>query len=180
MKIRFDVSLDDILAYNRYHVRHSPSIRRSTLLIRWGGAILFLLICLLPAYDFEPGYWLMSLFLGLVGGITFLLLYPVLVRVVAESQQRKLYTEGSTRGEIGMHECELGEDGVIVRSETGELKTRWEGLDRIVTTDDYTFIYLSSVTAHVIPRRGVVEGDYGSFVRALMDRFQEVRESPQS
>jgi hypothetical protein len=146
----------------------------------WGGAVLIFFFGCVYGCESKSGDWLVPTLLGLVGGVAFRVIYPVLFRVFHEHGLRKFYSQGSTRGITGMRECELCADGVIVRSETGELKTRWEGLDRIVTTDDYTFIVLSSVSTHVIPRRGVVEGDYGSFVRALMDRFQEVRGTPQN
>jgi hypothetical protein len=164
MKIRYDVTVDDLLVLGRHHFRNSPTARRSISLMRWGGAVMIFLIVLIPRHAIASGNWVSTLLAGSLFSVAFLSLSPFLVRVLTERQQRKLYSEGSTRGVIGMHECELRKDAVVVWNEIDELQTSWVGLDRIVTTDDYTFIFLSSVTAHVIPRQNVVEGDYGAFV----------------
>lgn len=82
-----------------------------------------------------------------------------------------MYAEGLNRGLLGTHELELTEDGIIERSEVGEHKTTWQGIERIISTTEHTFVYVSALMAQVIPRNAVTEGDYDAFVDALRMQY---------
>jgi hypothetical protein len=83
-------------------------------------------------------------------------------RVVA-----KLYREGGNPGVLGEHELQFDGAHLIERSPVSELTTRLEGIQKVVRTDQYTFVYLGAVAAHVIPRNRIEEGDFATFSAAL-------------
>jgi hypothetical protein len=60
-----------------------------------------------------------------------------------------------------------------VRTPYSESNTALEVVEKVESTDKYTFIYLNAVAALVIPRDSVSEGDYEAFVEAVRERVAE-------
>jgi hypothetical protein len=80
---------------------------------------------------------------------------------------------------LGPHELELVGQELVERTPISESRTRLQAFERVVTEGGYTFVYLSAVTAHVIPHAAVRDGDPEAFVHALTQRmFGEATASP--
>ncbi len=56
-----------------------------------------------------------------------------------------------------------------------EVKAAWSTIERVESTDTHTFVYTQANGAHVIPRHGLTEGDYASFVAALENAASHLR-----
>ena len=63
--------------------------------------------------------------------------------------------------------------GLSARSEYGESKIMWSGIERIGSTPDYTFIFVNATSAIILPKYRILEGDYDTFVVDLTTRFAE-------
>lgn len=87
-------------------------------------------------------------------------------------QVRNFYSEGKNRGVIGEHELEISADGIIERTLYNETKSAWGAVEKIESNPEYTFIYMNSVTAHVIPTRRIIEGDLSEFLTTLGQHYQ--------
>lgn len=58
-------------------------------------------------------------------------------------------------------------------SSTGSTETHFAGIVKIAETPSHVFVYLNSLSAHVIPRSAVSSGDLASFVDALRARVAQ-------
>jgi hypothetical protein len=87
-----------------------------------------------------------------------------------EKQAKRVYSEGSNKLMWGAHELELEEDKLIETSEGGRHELNCSAVERVVTTDQHTFIYFGSVMAHVIPRSKIIDGDLDQFVAAVKSK----------
>lgn len=164
MKIKYRIELDDIVAFNRYHIDHSAAMRRTKWLLMWGsGTAILASTSALAVLDNS----IILFVLGVAGAILGVLLLQRLWTSSHEKQVRRLYSEGANKRILGVHELELGEDRLTERSDTGGQETVFSAVERIVTTDGHAFIYIASVIAHVIPRSKVIEGDIEAFVGAV-------------
>jgi hypothetical protein len=86
---------------------------------------------------------------------------------------RRLYRERKNPFASGTHYLSAGEHGLVARGPDGEATIKWSAVDRVVTTPNHAFIYLSAVSAIVVPRRSVVSGNLDVFlheVRQYHDR----------
>ncbi len=72
---------------------------------------------------------------------------------------------------IGPRELQLSGNELVMRSTYIETRIHFEALDRVVSNDDYTFIYITAATAYVIPHDTVIEGDPERFAEALSQRI---------
>jgi hypothetical protein len=175
MKIRYDNTLDDMVAFNRFHVAHSPALRSQ----RTVQAILAWLIPSVATtpWIFAVSQWVdfddvagVSIFYFVIGlAITAIVLWARHIRrrigTSIDRCARRMYREGANKGMLTTHELELTPTSLIERTEFGETTTKL-----VAVVGDYTFIYLTALTAHVIPRQAVSVGDYETFVAAIAGR----------
>ena len=163
MTVRYTNTLEDLVAFNRYHYAHSPEIKRSM------RRIMVMVSILLVA---------MSIYLQPIGGVSlavnivvaiscaafFLIVFSYYFPASLDRAFIRLNKEGANKGIIGQHELEIDADGFVERTEVNETRCLWHGVERIVETDEYVFIYISSLMAHVVPKRTPVTGDIDNFV----------------
>jgi hypothetical protein len=175
MKIRYENSLADLVAFNRYHCEHSPTVRRTRGRVTWVLPFCILIFVVpLSLMERAPGL--------LAAGATFATLYaliaPEFFRRSIDRQARKLYSEGVNKSTLGEHELELTEGDLIERTLYGEQRTRLQAIERVVTDNGYSFVYLSAVMAHVIPHDAVLEGDYEVFIERIKQKTDETAAEP--
>jgi YcxB-like protein len=178
MRIVYENTLEDIAAFSRYHYDNSPAIRRLRLYLL-GIALVAGALCSVAVLRLLGGdtlaTWLSATLAATIVGIMLVAVPKRWSSWFWNSYGRRYiaraYSEGRNRALFGRHELQFSEDGVSERTEVGELNLRWSAIERIQCTDDYTFIYVSAVSALVLPRARVTEGDYGGFIADLERRW---------
>lgn len=175
MRLRYTLSLDDLVALNMYYSKRSPHMKRTlalTYLLTVGFC--FFALLLVVAY-LRTQRWFLALFNTL--------LYAFLVQYVLFGRKkriRRLYAEGKNKGLIGPHELEITEQDLVERTQVGERHTQWSAIDGVSTTPGHTFIFLSALEAHVIPRTTILDGNYEDFVNEVKKRTTVATASPSS
>jgi hypothetical protein len=164
VRLRYENTIEDLVAFNRYHFEHSPSVRRIKLGLMF--ALPAVILAAVAAVAIVVDEWMF-----LAAGVPFAVLAAVLVpgtyRREVDRQVRRLYGEGANKGVVGEHELELVGDELVERTPFGEMRTRLRAVERVVSDAGYTLIYLSAVMAHVIPHDAVSEGDPEAFAEAV-------------
>jgi hypothetical protein len=172
VKIRYENTLEDLVAFNRYHADHSPDVRRAR--VRFLAVVLALMLPVgiagVIAVE-EPILKLVVVALGVVGAALAVVTAPGQFRRSLEREVRHMYREGANKGAVGTHELELTGDEVVERTPFSELRTRLPAVERVVSDGGYTFIYVGTAMAHVIPHRAVSAGDPEALVQALKQRM---------
>jgi hypothetical protein len=181
MIIRFERTMDDMIAFNDFHYSHSPFMKRFMFWYRWGGALFIFLVCTLLIQALTPGSpALFAPLLSLVGAGVFAAIAPSAIRRRMRKQVRKLYSEGKNVSALGELELELTDTGLIAKSAYTETKLAWGAIERIESTPTHTFLYLSSVQAYIIPHNKIIEGDYRALMAEIGRRFQPGQKLPQT
>jgi YcxB-like protein len=155
MKIQTETTLKDIIAFNLYHSDHSPSTMRMEKRIRYAFLGLALLL-VLPALIYILLGNILS-FVGCMLGIITLFAFSAsqakFRRYITARQVKDLYGEGRNQGTLGHHEIIFRDDGISDESDSGEQFVKWQAVEKTIKTEKYIFVYVSSVSAHLIPRR---------------------------
>jgi len=173
MRLYFERTLDDMIAFNDFHFRHSPYMKRFMFWYRLIGALAIVLVSTVLSQVLTPtAPFLFSFILSLIGAGVFVVLAPSLVQKRMKKQVRKLYSEGKNVSALGAQELELTDTGLIARSEYMETKLAWGAIERIESTPTHTFLYLSSVQAYIIPHDKIREGNYHALLTEIGSRFQ--------
>ncbi|MFH1418413.1 MAG: YcxB family protein [Planctomycetota bacterium] len=167
MEAEINITREDILAFNVYHCEHSPSIRRRRLLAGAAFTFLFVVLLLLITFDSdEPGQMALEIWPFWLGLPIFwvLLLFWSPGREVRRAVD-KMLNEGRNICLLGPHIVTLTSEAFAESSEFSQSQTRWQAVDRIVVTDEHAFLYLSSMSAIIIPKRDFsAEGAFQAFV----------------
>ena len=169
MKIVYDMSVDDHVSFSIFHHKHSRSSRR-TLMI--GGVVfpvcMFLLLSGLSIYK---GQW------GAVA--TYAVFFAVLMIWILSGNKktlarvvRKMLKEGENKMDIGLQTLEVTSEGLADKNEFSESKFNWKAIERIASTPDYYYIYVSAMKALVVPKLKVTEGDFEEFRRLVEEGFR--------
>jgi hypothetical protein len=94
------------------------------------------------------------------------------IQKVTLKQVQHWYTGGKNLGVFGEHELELLSDGIRHTNSVNDTTQKFAGIERVDITPSYVFIFTSSVSAYVISKTKVSEGDLDAFATDLKDRIQ--------
>ena len=54
-------------------------------------------------------------------------------------------------------------------------KDRWRGVQKIDIDNDYAFIYVGAIQAHIIPRKNIIEGNFDQFLEKAKSYWQKAK-----
>jgi hypothetical protein len=155
LEIEYDITREDLAAFQWHAVFESPRGRRLRRLSYLGWVLVVLLFALVTFIGAD-GFRVtpLSLMFFAVPLLIMLFLQWCLERWVLRRVIRHLMKdERPDRGQLGRHRVIVGEDGLSESTAVSESRTTWAGVDRVEQGADYIYIYVSPASAHVIPKR---------------------------
>jgi hypothetical protein len=175
MKLQYELDLDDVVIFNKYHVRHSPTCRRSYYFnLIFGLATAVVIVLLLVRGSGQPvAVTVVLLIPALVFGWLVFLLYW---RVSVTRRIRKLLREGGNRGMFGAHTLALLPESLVATGAMDETKLLWDRVERIVEDKAHLYIYVSAISAFIIPKRAFQDKRH---MQAFLDEMAKLRAAPQ-
>ena len=158
MEVEYEITPNDLYAFQWRAVGKSPQVRRSkrNVYIYYFSALL--LFSILPSIGAD-GFDITRM------NFTFLVIaFPAVAfshRYFDDRRTKRIVREAVSgekpdRGQLGRHKLVLNDKGIIESTAVGESKTSWDGVDRVENDNEYVYIYISPVSAHVIPKRAFV------------------------
>jgi hypothetical protein len=171
MKIRYSNTIDDVVAFARYHAARSQSMQLLMAVVRW---VLPAMMAILAGLSLLQGAWA-SVAWCLVPAILLFIVAPWIPGLAA----RLSYREGKNKGVFGPHELELVPPNLIERSLVSEQRTWLGAVEHVGTTATHAFLFVSANSAHVIPKASVTDGDYEGFVQAVKEEVEKAKRDGQ-
>jgi hypothetical protein len=171
MRIRYELTVDDMVAFHLYQRTRSPMGRRAMVRQRWLRAVEILFVfCLAAVCLYRPEI----AFGGLAAALVWIFLQPYEARWQIVRAARR-FCKNNKKKLDGPHEMELLDHEFMKRDSISEFRTRLTQIDHVVIDGDRAFIYLDAMSAHVIPRR-LADGDFGLFLETLERRRAELHD----
>jgi hypothetical protein len=165
MLIRYNVTPDDIAAFNRHHFANAPFTRkakRNWVVISTASTAICIIIC----YMIQPSALLgsiTSLAALIACSMIFSAMYYSSFHLVPRQQIQRLLADPANNTMMGPHALAIDDDGICETTDVGEARRVWTSINRIEETEDYVFIYNTAISAYVIPKHQVTEGDASEF-----------------
>lgn len=150
MKVRYTVTLNDFVAWN-LHVTKKSGVGRTAHLVTWLALPMFfawLAIQLLQDENKPAALVLVVL------ALFWLAVFPSIHQALLARNVRTFVKKLGGRGIIGERTLILSEELLVVISETFRTEVRWENLTGVEVVGDYTYIFLSGISALIVPRHG--------------------------
>lgn len=151
LRVRYELVLEDIHAFNLFHAHHAPVSVRSRRNVR------FALSLLLFALLLSLGLWIRAPMLFWLTGLVILAawyaLFPSRMDQMTRRHTERTYSTGRNEGVLGPFELVLEPDWLVERSELREVRTRWRAVENVVSTQAHLFLYISGFSAIICPKR---------------------------
>jgi hypothetical protein len=161
MEVEYEITRDDLYAFQWRAVFHSPMGRRSRRMVYLLWFVALLLAAIVPAIG-PDGFTLSRVSFGfLITAFPIVALAQWFVerRLIRGTILGLLKDEKPGKGHLGKHRLVLSEDGVLESTAVGDSRTSWSGVDRVEENREYIFIYTTPTAAHMIPKRAFRSAD---------------------
>jgi hypothetical protein len=174
MRIRYENTMDDLIAFQDFYVTHSAAARRMVTSYRiWGAVSAFGMLLLVLPFVFRYTPKVAGTLIGAsLGAVITFFIVPVTMRWSSRSAARKLYSEGKQKLLLCEHEVEITEDGITGRTPYSEAKLAWGAIERVESAPEHTFVFVSPTAALIIPHRQIPEAEYRAFMTELGERYK--------
>jgi hypothetical protein len=172
MEIRYKNTFEDIIAFNEYHYANSDTFikqrKKATIYV---PIILFVLLTALFALTHKIE---IAAF-----GVLFIALYVFFIHREYKRNIyktiRRLYEEQDMKGFICEHILRINEEEIVEKTNVNERKDKWHGVSKIAIENDYAFIYVGAIQAHIVPRNNMIDGDFDSFFKEAGSYWQKAK-----
>ncbi|MFP7298762.1 YcxB family protein [Neobacillus niacini] len=152
MEIKYNLTEEDYLKFNMFHISHSESANKSLKTQRFATPFVYIIFAYIFANIADIPF-LYSLIPFLIVGILWVIFYPKYFQSRILSQTKKMIREGKNEGLLGEHTMILSEEGIVDSNTKGETKVHWSGIIKLVEDESNLYVYNSSVSAYIIPKR---------------------------
>lgn len=172
MNLEYQITKQDYIDFNIYHMTHSVTMKRSLFIQRFTFPIMFLAfpIFLIKITDIPLWYWSS---VCIISSILWIVFYPKFLKRSVEKRISKILEEGKTTGIIGNHSFSFTEEGIVDKTEFSE--TKYNLIEKVVESETHIFIYVSAVMAYIIPTRVFHSVDEKSEFLNILNKMLEVR-----
>ena len=183
MRIRFETTIEDVIAFNRFHFANSPTWQRQlwtqSLMVFGILALLFLVMHLssmgpVLAFDWFEGVLAVVFAVAAIAWAFFIRWY---MDWSLARNTRKFLAEGSNRLLFGWREMELVNGRLVLNTELIQSSLDLRAIEKIVRDENYTYVYIASVSAYMIPMNLYPEDEYREFVAELIEAWEN-RDAP--
>lgn len=167
MSIDFEVWREDLISFALYHHRNSAASRRQRTSAIIALCVIFGAILAIIAWFAlsKPELWWGVIVILVVVGIL-LIQHPKTHERQLRKVVQRMYGEGRNLLLYGPRRVGLTPQFINHSSPYHQSVTRWIVVEKVATTSDALYIYISSVSSVVIPRRAFSSDDhFQTFVR---------------
>jgi hypothetical protein len=170
MEVEYDLTADDIIAFNRYAAKGSVSARTYLCVVGLTSAAGLFVVVVVVARRVIDGVWMIDLPGYGVGIVALWVLFFMLLRW--RSLERKHALRAAENGKL--QKFTLRPEGIEHLSPLGAGITTWAAVKKIKATEDYLFIHISDISAFVVPKRAFQdEVAFQSFVTTAQSMHQK-------
>ena len=154
MKINYNLTEEDYINFNMFHIKNSKTGRRSLNIQRLLTPIFFLAFAfMLSIVSDMPLRPLFTVFLLI--SIIWILFYPKYFYRLIRKNTKKMIKEGKNDGLLGDRCLTMTAAGFVDKSSNGETKGTWSSITSFKEDNENFYLYNSSVSAYILPKREV-------------------------
>jgi hypothetical protein len=147
VEVSYTTTLDDYVAFSLHTFKRSPSMKR-----RFVAAWVLVPLAFLLLAAMVWGSDRFVAFSLAAGGVGAAILHPFLYRKNLERAVRAYAQDLGARGVIGRITLVLTDESLTERTETTQSVARWQDMKGVEVVGDCTYIWVTGITAAIIPR----------------------------
>lgn len=158
MEIEYELTAEDVVAFNLYHVKNSKVGKNSLKWQQYISPLIFLLFAYFLSVFTDMARGPLFAIFGFTA-VLWVILYPKYFYFHITRQVGKMLRDGRNDGLVGKHSLKMNKTGIHDRTSTGETNVEWAGVQSLIEDAEYFYIYTSTVTAYILPKRDIFSVD---------------------
>lgn len=164
--VEFELKLEDLAKFNLYVAGQSKIQKR----IEFGIKGVFGIVLVGIIYFITQGKPLYFLLFGVPGILYYIAEVSKSDQTLETKLMKKFLKNKYGPGTLCLHQLMIDEAGVFESTEVNNSFTTWDGVRKIERNEEYLFIFINSIQAHVIPISAFISKDMAdSFYNQAVD-----------
>lgn len=154
MKIEYSLTRHDLIEFNYYHLLNSKSTVRTLKYLRIVPPISMLIIPFIIELIFKTEVFLAFFITFIISAsfaVSWFVRFPKKHKKNMTKSLNNMLDEGKNSGVLGERTIELNDEGIHLTNPGIETSQKWDSVEKLCITDDYIYIYVSSLTALIVP-----------------------------
>ncbi|XDD49456.1 YcxB family protein [Leptospira sp. WS92.C1] len=151
MQITYELTIEDIVNFNLYHFKHSKIFKKKRIILRWLIPIWVIVVYLYLNFDQIDTISLLYNIPVFLFGIVWYLFSDRFYFWRLRSNVKKMLQDNKNNGMLGRQTIDIKEDLFKVETDWSSSQFKLGSVNTIVETDQYLFLYLTSIHALIIP-----------------------------
>lgn len=166
--VRFEMTKEDLIAFNLYHQKNSPSQKAQRRNLILGFVVFALVLAVVPFFVRRMAIlWGVSAFFVLVAGFL-----PSSFEKSIRKMIDKLLEEGRNKGLLGLKEVSITPTAISTVGALRSMTIQWPAVERIVAAEDSLYVYVSAIEAIIVPRRAFEKPEEFEAFAAAARKYQ--------
>jgi hypothetical protein len=150
MKISFELTIDDWMAFQKHYLSTSKQFKQTKIFVIMMVPVILLIFSLFQYFKGEFNYYTIAIYI--IISLFWFFFYPKQFDKSCLKKTKKMLEEGNNSALLGIHNIEFNDDYFFVKEPGSEYKTNWSAINKVEENDKYIFIYITSVSACIIPK----------------------------
>jgi len=170
--VEVEITEADVIEFRLYHLSHSRIVRRtvwisvSVILLAWAGVVIPMVFDSPNPREAASSLWPLLGF-----PVLFLVIFFSLQKRRLKRWSRKVLREGRNRTMFGRMSITLSNEGVREVGEFSNTFVQWAAVEKIVVTASSIYIYVSTASAVIVPKRCLQsDAQFEHFAAAAQER----------
>lgn len=167
MKINFELTKQDYIDFNLFHLDHSKTGRKTLFIQRYIVSLIFILAPFVLRWITEIpfSYWMV---VCLAAYILWVINYPKSLKKSVVKRIDKMLSEGKNTSLIGDNDIVINEGCITRITKQSESKSAWDTIESVQQNQKNIYIYNSALSAYIIPKRAFEnKEDEASFINQV-------------
>ncbi|MEX1231562.1 MAG: YcxB family protein [Planctomycetaceae bacterium] len=170
-RIVVDLTLNDFMAFTRFELANSSTIRRMNNRTLTAFILMFVVPIVAIFWLFEQDR--MTIVSGLILVLMCMFIWPRQVKRAEEERTKAFYSQFCRDELVNKLEMQIEDSGLVIITNASMTNWNWHSIKRIETTDDHHFVFVTDTSALIIPRQHVAEGNVDAFAAEMKRRLSD-------
>jgi hypothetical protein len=161
VEFEFERTFDDYVDFNIFDMTYSPRYKKTMIIIRILTALfcavfifsLSIVISYLFLSSIVTSFLIVGIVLGIGYGIYIFIDFPRIYRKSTTRSLKKNFLDSNNKTLFGHTIISFSADGIASKTDFGESKIKWSGINKVARSKKLYLFYTSSEKAIILPKR---------------------------
>jgi YcxB-like protein len=153
IEIEFDFEISDWMEFQQNYLKNSKQFKRTKFIFTLIAPVVFIIFIFFDIIELKFDW--SSLIYYSFFALLWILIAPKYLTKRTIARSKKMIEEGDNSGVLGKRILTLSDDNIMCVTPDSKMETKWSGIKKLEETDDYYFLYVTTISAVIIPKKKI-------------------------